>query len=145
MVPALLAGAVAVDVYGKLKSGSEARRGADNRATALNAQAVRRRAQGKQQSDILLAQGGANQTSEASAMIGKGVSERSSIMGQSLDEIANRAKFASDQALEQAQADAESLIADAEVVSQEGRYMQEAAAYGSASSILKGGASFYGS
>lgn len=127
---------------GDFASGSAARRAADNRATALKAAASRRLEQGKQQADILKAQGQMSQTSEFSSQLGRGISREDVFAGGSLMEIANRAKFASDQALEQSQIDANSILQDAQAVEQEGRNAQEAGVYKGIGSILSTAALF---
>jgi hypothetical protein len=89
-----------------------AKKQANAKAAALQLQANRRLKQGKDQSAAIIAEGGATQTSEFASMLGRGVSRNASIVNQSLDEIANRAEFASNQALESARLDAESIQQD---------------------------------
>jgi hypothetical protein len=142
MLPALMAAGTALEVYGTLKSGSAARRAADNRATALKAQATRRLQQGKQQSEMILSQGGMSQTSELSSQLGRGISREDVASGGSLLEIAERARFSSDQALEQARLDSESLMNDSYATSQEGRDAQQASLFSAGGSILKQGGKY---
>lgn len=142
MLPAILAASAAVEVYGKLKSGSAQRRAADNRATALAGQARKRLAQGKQQSELIDAQGGAAKTSALAAGLGAGRSEYSTSISSSLDEITNRAKYEADQAMSTAQEEANAILSDSRDISQEGRYAQEAAAYSTTGTLLNAGAGY---
>jgi hypothetical protein len=127
---------------GGILEGNAAKKAAASKATALKLQASRRTLQGKSQSEALLAQGGADQTSEFASMMGRGVSRNASVMDMSLDEIHNRAEFASNQALEQARLDSEAIISDASAVEQQGKDAYTSALIGVGSSILSSGGKY---
>lgn len=139
---ALAAAGTALDVYGKMKSASAQRRAADNRATALKQRADLRLKKGKQQSEQSLLEGEMAKTSFASNFLSRGGSRESLAQDISLDEIARRFKFESDQALEDARLDAEAMISDAGDLVSESRAGQKAAIYGSLGSILSLGAKY---
>lgn len=120
-----------------------AKKQADARAAALQQQANRRLKQGQEQSAAALAEGGATQTSEFASMLGRGVSRSASSINMSLDEIANRAEFASSQALEQAKLDAEAIQQDKAAVYADMKDSISARNIGYAGSILQSGISRY--
>lgn len=137
-LPLLLAAGTALSIAGQLGKGSAERKAADQRATALRAAASRRIEKGKQQAQATVAEGGASQTSELSSMLGRGVSRQASIVNQSLDEISNRAQFAANQAISDANEEAKAMQEDASAVSEQGRQAQKMAIVGSAGSLLGG-------
>lgn len=137
-----MAAGAAIDIYGKLKSGSAQRRAADNRATALKSLAERKMSKARQQSELTLTEGGMAQTSQLTSLLGKGISENASFVGSSLDEISKRAQFQANQTMSDANFESQSLLSDAADVSKEGRDAQRAGVYGSISSILGAGSSY---
>lgn len=142
MLPVLLGAGTALNVMGQMSAADAQERAANKRAAALQLAAEKRLTKGKQEADLALAQGGANQTSAFSSMLSRGVSRNASVVGQSLEEISNRAKFAADQAISDAQAEAQAMLEDAGAITDQGRQARTAAAYGVAGTILGSGASY---
>ncbi len=109
---------------------------AAKRAAAMRERARFRLQKGRDESELILGQAGANQTSQAAGLLSRGVSERASIVNQSLDEIAKRAQFASNQALSDAQYEANLITSDAEDTMSNARDAQRAEYIGQAGTIL---------
>lgn len=141
--PYAIAGGALIGGITSFFGDKSAKKQADARAAALQLQAKRRLKLGKDQSEAALAEGGATKTSEFSAMLGRGVSRNASIVNQSLDEIANRAEFASNQALEQARMDAESIQQDRAAVYADMNDSINARNIGNFGSILQSGLGMY--
>ena len=141
-LPLLLAAGTALSVGGQLGAASANRRAADNRATALRAQAAKRLAKGKLEAGILESQGKMDQTSYAASRLSSGTDRETLAQDTSLDAISNRAKFAADQAISEAQNDAQSMMEDATAIGEQGRAAQKNALYGAAGSILGGYSSY---
>lgn len=141
---ALAAGSTALNIASGFAEASSARRSMDNKATALKQAANRRLEKGRQEKELLIAKGGADQTSYFANMLSSGGDRRAMATDLSLDEISNRAKFAADQAMADAQYEADNMIADANAYSQQGRDAQKSAWIGATSSILGLGSSYMG-
>ena len=134
---------LASSVAGQFGAASSARRAADNRATALKAQASRRLDQGKMLSEQKLLEGGMNQTSYASDFISRGGDRRFLTADNlSLTELANRAKFESDQALADAQLESDMILSDATDIVRQSRDAQKSAFLSSFGSIMQSGSSY---
>lgn len=131
-----MAAATAIKVGSDIAQGSATRRAADNRATALRDYAQKKLAKGKQEAELARLTGAANRTTTAADMLGRGVSRNDSIVGQSLEEITNRAEFTANQALTDAQNEYDATLSDAADISRQGRDAQKAAAWSAGGTIL---------
>lgn len=139
---ALAAAGTALEVAGKFKSASAQRRAADNKATALKLAAQKRLEKGSQQSQQSLLQGEVNKTSFASSFLTRGGSREMLAQDISLDEITKRAKFESDQAMQDARMEADAILSDASDIVAQSREAQKTATYSSIGSILSLGAQY---
>lgn len=140
---ALAAVGTAMDVAGKIGEASAGRRAADNRAEALKKAAQRRLEQGKTISANKLVEGGMNQTSQLASFLSRGGSRQALTSDLSLDEIAKRAQFESGQAMQEAQDEYNTMMAEANSTIQNSRDAQKAALWGAGGSILSLGAKYY--
>lgn len=127
-----------MDIIGSNK----AKKAAKAKADALRKKANARLAQGQQEADIALAQGGANKTSAFAEMLGRGVSRNDSIVNMSLDEIANRAQFSASQSLAAARADADAYLSDSADITRNAKDQQWADYINAGGSLLGAGAAY---
>lgn len=130
---------LAMDIIGSNKQ----KKAAAAKAEALRKKANARLAQGQQEADLALVQGGANQTSAFAEMLGRGVSRNASIINMSLDEIANRAQYSASQALSSARADADVYLSDSDDINRNAKDQQWADYINAGGSLMGAGADMY--
>lgn len=106
------------------------------RARALQAQAARRLSKGRMEADLITAQGGRDQTSLLADRLSSGSSRRAVAESGALEEIASRAKFEADMALEDAQYEAETMRQDSSAMLAQNRYIDMATILGGTSTVL---------
>lgn len=106
------------------------------RARALQAQAQRRIDKGTMEANLITSQGGRDQTSLLASRLSSGSSRRAVAESGALEDIANRAKFEADLALEDAQYEAATLREDAGALQAQNKYNDIAALLGGGSTIL---------
>lgn len=106
------------------------------KARALQAQAARRLSKGRIEADLITAQGGRDQTSLLADRLSSGSSRRAVAESGALEEIASRAKFEADMALEDAQYEAETMRQDSSTMLAQNRYIDMATILGGTSTVL---------
>lgn len=106
------------------------------KARALQAQAARRLSKGRMEADLIIAQGGRDQTSLLADRLSSGSSRRAVAESGALEEIASRAKFEADMALEDAQYEAQTLREDAQMTTAQNKYIDIATLLGGGATIL---------
>lgn len=133
----LLEAMTAMQIGGQVMQ-SQAEKSANKaKARALQAQATRRLAKGKLEADLITAQGGRDQTSLLTDRLSSGSSRRAMAESGALEEIASRAKFEADMALEDAQYEADTLRQDSSALLAQNRYMDMATILGAGSTIVE--------
>lgn len=131
----ILAG-TALSVGGSLYGASNARREADNRATALKAAASRRLLKGGQEAGLLRTQAKMDQTSYATNRLSSGTDRETLAQDTSLGAITNRADFMATQALSDAQFDAEQMMTEGSQYQSQAKNATTASWINAGSSIL---------
>jgi len=126
-----------IGLVGGLMADSAERKRAKARAAALEAQAQRRLLQGNIEAQNAIGQGGMDQTTFASRALSSGAVDRTSLAaGNSLQEIANRAQYEADTALENAKYEADLIRQDASAIQADSKAQSTANYINAASSIL---------
>lgn len=104
----------AIGLVGGLMGASSAKKAANAKAAALSKQAERRLAKGRQEAMGIKTQGQLNQSTFAADYLSRGGSREILAQDQGLDEIANRATYEANLAMEDAQYEAQTIRDDAE-------------------------------
>ena len=104
----------AVGLTAGLLSASAAKKASAAKAAALSKQAERRLSKGKQEAMSIKTQGELSQTSFAADYLSRGGSREILAQDQGLDEIANRASYEANLAMEDAQYEAQMIREDVE-------------------------------
>lgn len=132
----ILAAATGLQLAGQYMQGQAEKSANKARARALQAQAERRLRKGRMEADLITAQGGRDQTSLLASSLSEGSSRRAVAESGSLEEIARRAKFEADMALEDAQYEAQTLREDAQMTTAQNKYIDIATLLGGGATIL---------
>lgn len=121
---------------GQYISGQSEKKANKARAKALSIQAQRRLDKGKLEADLIKAQGGRDQTSLLANRLSSGASRRAVAESGALEDIASRAQFEADMALEDAQYEAQAIRDDVGAINAQNKYIDTATILGGTSTVL---------
>ena len=128
--------ATGLQLAGQYMQGQAEKKANNARARALQAQAERRLNKGKTEAELIRSQGGRDQTSLMADKLSAGSSRRAVAESGALEEIASRAKFEAEMALEDAQYEAQTLREDAFATTSQNKYIDNSTLLSGVSTIL---------